>query len=86
MSKESSLSSSYAHGHGAEHHECFGCGHKIESNGWHIHVGINELERMGWNAPPIPGMDDLKFPFCEPCTVPTKREGWTLEAHGVRGR
>ena len=76
----------YEHGHGDERHTCFGCQHEIESNEPHIHVGINELERMGLKCPPIPGMDDLKFAFCKPCTQPSKREGWQIEAHGVKGR
>jgi len=76
---------SKSHSHGDSIHKCFDCQKQIESNEPHIHVGINELERMGMNAPPIPGMDDLKFAFCEPCTIPSER-GWQFESHAVKGK
>ncbi len=75
----------YPHSHGDSVHKCFDCGKQIESNEQHIHVGINELERMGMNAPPIEGMDDLKFPFCRACTQPSEH-GWQFESHAVKGQ
>jgi hypothetical protein len=63
-------------------HVCFGCQQRIGDQQPHIHVGLDEWSDT--QGLPAFGLDDLlTFPFCEACTVKSRRGRWQYEAHAI---